>query len=967
VGHPGAGTSLVGCVFPAPHAPDTSNPFASDTLNDTEATASPEPTVAATAGFPVLLVVRVLTVLNDNLARWLVIGLGKRAAKTAGASEAAVLAAGTVFYVLPFILFAWLAGWLADRYSKRSVAVGWKFAELLIGVATAGVVGWGAASGPILGGMPLGLWLLLGTTGLFALQTTLLNPSLLGLIPETVPKARLSAANGIFALASLAATLVGMAAGNWLADATWLSPIPEAPRPLPAWLAAVPWGHAALAAAGLLGVAAVGWLASLALPRVPAADPRSPFPRNALAATVRDIARLATTPRLAGAAAGIVYFWAIGAVVQLNVDQYAFESGATSQGQVVPLLFALVGGIGAGSLLAGRLSKRGIDAGSKVDLGLVPLGGIVMAVACGALAISSRDVFGDESSAALRLAGPAFWLAVLGIGAGLFDVPLEAYLQEQSPPAKRGAVLAATNLLVFTGMFVASVGYYGLRVPIGAAEAARPLLSARGIFGLFALMSVVATGVAIRAAPRASLRIVVAGIVNGIWRFRIRHEERVPTEGPLVIAANHLSWLDGFLLPLTAPRPVRMVVYGPNIQGKFLNMLADQWRFILFDPKPKSIGRALKTIQGGLADGDCIGIFCEGGISRTGQIIGFKRGLEWLLERVESPILPASIDGMWGSLLSYSEGRFFTKWPRGLRRTVTLTFGTPLPVGTSTDQARLALQELTADVVRDRMRQRRPAPGCEGDWAAACAEAEAFDGACLVRRADRLLASLTTGDPLHATLGSHGQRLLGISCHTIPADLAAAELARTLVTSRSTLWLARIEQVERLAREPLAGNCLAGVVMPIGAAADLAWARHAGEQFREAHGIEPVVAYAPPEAGGLLAMNTPPARSAGDFEVTHKPESLGRVLNGCVVWPRANERLPLNLPSLAAAGIPDDATATLAIAATLPFPTSHHGATRALAIQPGAALLHDALDVDKEGFLIPRGSADSGSEAAETC
>jgi len=67
---------------------------------------------------------------------------------------------------------------------------------------------------------------------------------------------------------------------------------------------------------------------------------------------------------LAGAAAGIVYFWAMGAVVQLNVDQYAFESGASLQQEVVPLLFALVAGIGAGSLLAGRLSKRGIDAGS---------------------------------------------------------------------------------------------------------------------------------------------------------------------------------------------------------------------------------------------------------------------------------------------------------------------------------------------------------------------------------------------------------------------------------------------------------------------------------------------------------------------------------------------------------------------------------------------------------------------------
>ncbi len=905
-----------------------------------------------------MLVVRVLTVLNDNLARWLVIGLGKRAALSVGATEAAVLAVGTVVYVLPFILFAWLAGWLADRFTKRSIVIGGKFAEIAIAVLTAAIIAWGTASGPLLAGLPLGLWLLMAAIGLFAIQTTLLNPSLLGTIPETVPSGRLSAANGVFALVSLAATLVGMALGNWLADATWLSPAADAARPLPAWLAGLPAAHAARAAALLFGVAVVGWLASLALPRVRAADPRAAFPWNAFAATFRDIRLLLATPKLAGAAAGIIYFWAIGAVVQLNVDQYAFESGATAQGQVIPLLLALVGGIGVGSLLAGRFSRRGIEAGSKVDLGFVPLGMLVMLVACGALALSGREIFVGEGSPALRLVPPIFWLAVLGIGAGMFDVPLEAYLQEQSPPAKLGTVLASTNMLVFTGMLVASIAYYGLRVPVGAGQAA-PLLSARGIFGLFGLMSVVALAVAVWAAPRATLRFVVGGIVGTVWRFRVCQEENVPTTGPLVIAANHLSWLDGFLLPLAAPRPVRMVVYGPNIQGRFLNLLADQWRFILFDPKPKSIGRALKAIQGGLADGDCIGIFCEGGISRTGQILGFKRGLEWLLERVESPILPASIDGMWGSLLSYSEGRYFTKWPRGFRRTVTLTFGTPLPVGTSTDLARLALQELSATVVRRRMAARRPPRGFSGDWAAACAEAEAFDGACLLRREDRLVTSLAPGDPLAGTLGTHARPLLGIAATLIDATNPAGEIARTLAATRATIWLARVAQVEALAAEP-AGHPklvdhLAAIVMPIAAAADLPWARHAAERFRETNGIEPVVAYCPREACRLVAMNTPPARAAGDFEITCKPESLGRVLNGGVVWPRASLRPPLGLRSLASAGIPDTSDATLVISALLPCPADS---------APAATLLADALDVDKEGFLVPRAAlppADSAS------
>jgi acyl-[acyl-carrier-protein]-phospholipid O-acyltransferase/long-chain-fatty-acid--[acyl-carrier-protein] ligase len=906
------------------------------------------------AGFVSLLAVRILTVTTDNLVRWLVIGLGKRAVEAVratgvpAATDEAVLAMGTVFYVLPFILLAWLAGWLADRFMKRSIVIAGKFAEVVIALLTVALVAWGTASGPVLMGVPLGVWLLMGAITCFSIQTTLLNPSLVGTIAETVPAARLSAANGVFAMVSLAATLAGMAVGNWLADVTWLTPMLDASRPLPGWLDGIPWAHVVPVAVLLGGVTVTGWLTSFPLPRVPAANPLAVFPRNAITTTFRDLRQLLTVPRLAGAAGGTVFFWALAAVAQLNVDQYAKESGATTQVDRIPLLIALVTGIGLGSLIAGRLSKRGIDAGSKVDLGLVPAGGFIMTVACAAVAFSPTDIFGGEAGTAWRLVVPAMWLALLGIGAGMFDVPLEAYLQEQSPPQRRGTILASTNLLVFTGMLLASVAYYGLRVPVGPPDAAAPLFSARGVFAVFAVLSLVATAAAVYAAPRASLRMFVRGIVCMIWRFQTSHEDRVPQSGPLVIVANHLSWLDGFLLPLAAPRPVRMVVYGPNIQGRFLNMLADQWRFILFDPKPKSIGRALKTIQGGLADGDCVGIFCEGGISRTGQILGFKRGLEWLLERVESPILPASIDGMWGSLLSYSEGRYFSKWPRGFRRTVTLTFGQPLPVGTSTDMARRALQELVANVVRKRMAVRRPPRSFTGDWPAACAEAEAFDGACLLRRTDCMLVSLAAGDPLHATLGTHGQQLLGIATTSIPADTTAADIARKLVATKATMWLARVDQVEAVAKESSPNQSLAprlvAVVMPIATASDLPWARHAAERFREAHGVEPVVAYCPREAGCLISMNTPPARAAGDFEVTSKPDTLGRVLNGSVVWPRASERSALRLPSLASDGIPDDAESTLVISAMVPCPATPSS--------PGARLLSDALDVDKEGFLV---------------
>jgi len=310
---------------------------------------------------------------------------------------------------------------------------------------------------------------------------------------------------------------------------------------------------------------------------------------------------------------------------------------------------------------------------------------------------------------------------------------------------------------------------------------------------------------------------------------------------------------------------------------------------------------------------------------------------------------------MWGSPLTFSEGRYFTKWPRVFRRPLTLTYGTPLPIGTPSHEARLALQELTATSVRNRMLAKGQA-----DLAAA-ATAEAFDGCCLVRRTDRLLASLAAGDPLHDSLGLRGGKLLGIRATVADAAVSVRMLGETILRERITIWLVRVDQVLGLANEQAVdGGALAGlkasldvVVMPIDDVADLPRAREASSRFRETFGVEPVVAFAPREAGGLVAMNSPPARATSDHEVTMKADTVGRVVNGVVVWPEAAIRDRLGLESLVDQGIATSETRTLVIGATLPPPDGNgHGTTGSA--RPTARLLDTAFDVDKEGFLVPR-------------
>ena len=127
-------------------------------------------------------------------------------------------------------------------------------------------------------------------------------------------------------------------------------------------------------------------------------------------------------------ALGITFFWSLGAMAQLNIDQFAFEGGATAESHKNALLFSLVFGIGAGSVLAGLWS------GGHVELGIVPLGAFGVAVSSALLFLVQGSIIGADAQWTAGYVWACIFLAMLGTSAGLFDVPLTAYLQHRSPP-----------------------------------------------------------------------------------------------------------------------------------------------------------------------------------------------------------------------------------------------------------------------------------------------------------------------------------------------------------------------------------------------------------------------------------------------------------------------------------------------------------------------------------------------------
>ena len=103
---------------------------------------------------------------------------------------------GSSFFIVPYILFAPVAGWLADKYKKSAVIVGCKIAEIVIMAAGVLAVSLMGTPNPSVGVDPF-FWLLLASVFLMGLQSALFAPAKVGTLPELLTERTIAAGNGM--------------------------------------------------------------------------------------------------------------------------------------------------------------------------------------------------------------------------------------------------------------------------------------------------------------------------------------------------------------------------------------------------------------------------------------------------------------------------------------------------------------------------------------------------------------------------------------------------------------------------------------------------------------------------------------------------------------------------------------------------------------------------------------------------
>jgi acyl-[acyl-carrier-protein]-phospholipid O-acyltransferase/long-chain-fatty-acid--[acyl-carrier-protein] ligase len=602
-------------------------------------------------GFAWMLGAQFLGALNDNVYRWSITFFALDLARQPGAAWDADVLVATIGATLmaPYLIFSNYAGQLADRFSKRSVLIATKSLE---------IVAMAAALGAFFIGNITAMIVVLFFMGA---QSALYSPAKYGSLPELLPDRDLSRGNALIEMSTFLAIIVGGVLGGTIYEA-FRDNLP-------------------MIGVIVLAISVVGTLCSFGIGRTPPGRKVRRFSWNPVGDVALGLRELHANRRLWLTVLGISYFWFVGALVQQLIPLLGDEVLKTAPTETQMLGAVIAIGIAIGSLAAGRLS------GHKVELGLVPIGAVGMGI--GSFVLAGVD----QSYLAA-----AICLAVLGFFGGMYSVPLNAMLQQKADEAKRGRFIAANNVMNTLGIMLAS-GFLALSGGLlDLSPSANVALAGVTALAVIAYLLILL--------PDFLIRFCLWMLTHSIYRIRIVGPENVPLNGPALLVANHLSFIDGLLVGSCVQRFVRFMVYAPFFKMPLLGKLFTLMRAIpTGGGGARGVVGAIRRGREELEAGHVVCIFAEGAISRTGNMLPFKRGFEKIIEGLDVPVIPVHLDQVWGSIFSFKEGRFFWKWPSRLFYPVTITFGKPLPATARAWDVRQKLLEMGGDAFRHRRKK----------------------------------------------------------------------------------------------------------------------------------------------------------------------------------------------------------------------------------------------------------------------
>ena len=272
---------------------------------------------------------------------------------------------------------------------------------------------------------------------------------------------------------------------------------------------------------------------------------------------------------------------------------------------------------------------------------------------------------------ALLLGAAMACYALPGLDAARAPAVQESTHESRASHALIGALTLGLSLVCLAAGAAIGLGLVAFGLPVA------------WVLALAAVTSVGLAAVAYGRDTQNALRFLAALLMAIGYRMNKQGFEHIPASGPALLVCNHVSFVDSVLLFAAVRRPVRFVMDHAIYRAPGIGFVFRHVRTIPIAPAkedPALKESAFESVAKALRDGEIIGLFPEGRITRTGELDTFRYGVGRMVSETPVPVIPIALRGLWGSFFSRRYGRAMTK-PSLLRprAPIDVVVGPPVP------------------------------------------------------------------------------------------------------------------------------------------------------------------------------------------------------------------------------------------------------------------------------------------------
>jgi len=519
-----------------------------------------------------------------------------------------VLLTNTLF-VLPFILFASLAGQIADRYERSTVVKIIKFLEILI-IAFA-----------IYGFINNSLIILFNALAMMGIHSTFFGAIKYSILPDHLHKNELLRANGYVEAGTFISILLGTIIGGYYTISTTFIVIV------------------------LTIFALAGFISSFFLPKSNNANPSIKISLNLLHETIEMVNYAKSKKQVYLSILGISWFWFIGAAILAQIPSLAKDILGADENVANLFLAVFSIGVGVGSFLCSKIFENEIT--TKYIF-----------LACIGISIFGIDLFFASRISAInyeieqlksvlvflskahnwRIIIDLFLIAMIG---GIYIVPLYAVLQAFSAPAHRSRIIAVTNLMnsVFMAgstIILTLLFYLGYSIPF--------VILVVSLLNVLVALHIYKLIPGLKIFPFAVWKYILKFIFDVMYQVEVKGLENFYNAGKRsVIIANHISYLDAAFLAVYLPEQMTFAIDTSMAKRLWVKPFLKMNRALPIDT---TNAMAIKTLIKELLQDKKVAIFPEGRISITGSLMKVYEGPGMIADKANATILPVRIDGV---------------------------------------------------------------------------------------------------------------------------------------------------------------------------------------------------------------------------------------------------------------------------------------------------------------------------------